>query len=278
MRKVFVFSDLNWSLGRVYRDIAVQLKEFEFKYQDWGTTDIETFINNYSWCDICITNLVSYNFLKNNINTDLKKCIFISHGFLEHNNIEYDPELRYAATSDSILDLFPVNINPVLTPNGVDPANFIYKKRDGSIQNIGWCGATHVWFKQFNWADDITTKLNIPLKTASTLSYSDLILWYQTVDLLIITAIPEAKYETGPLPAFEAIVSGIPVLGTPVGNFKHVPGPKFKTVDEAVCLISYYKEHPEELVKLADEQYEYVMNNFTYENLAYLWRNALQFS
>lgn len=279
MRKIFVFSDLNWSLGRVYRDIEKQLKnEFEFKYQDWGIFDIITFNKNYEWCDICITNLVSYNFLKTKTTWDFKKCIFISHGFVEHDNIEYSSTLKYGVTSDSLLDLFPIDIVPSLMPNGVDPDNFTYKKRDGTFSNIGWCGARHVWFKQFNWSTEISNKTNIQLKVASNLSYEDLIHWYNSIDLLIVTSIPEAKYETGPLPPFEAIVSGIPVIGTPVGNFRHVPGPKFKTVDEAVSLILYYKQHPEELAKLAETQYDYVMNNFTYEKLAPLWRNALQFS
>lgn len=279
MRKVFVFSDLNWSLGRVYRDIEKQLKDdFEFKYVDWNDIQRNEIDEIYEWCDICLTNLVAHKFLKYNAKIDLKKCIFVSHGFLEHESVEYSTDLMYGVTSDSLLKLFPVDILPKLMPNGVDPDNFTYSKRHGPMSSIGWCGAPHVGFKQFNWAKEISSQTNIPLNVASKLSYDAVKDWYSTIDILVVTSMPEAKYETGPLPPFEAIVSGVPVIGTPVGNFRHIPGPKFKTIEEAVKIINFYKENPQELHDLADQQYEYVMNNFTYSVLSKFWRNALEFS
>jgi glycosyltransferase involved in cell wall biosynthesis len=277
--KVFIFSDTNWSLGRVYRDVMKQLKDdCEFVFLDWDGPNFDAVMKSPHWCDICITNLISYKYFTSIGISDFKKYIFLSHGFVEHNNISYSPELKYAMTSDSLKDLFPKNISVSLMPNGVDPDNFIYKKRNGELTNIGWCGANHVWFKQFHWAPEIANKTSLPLKVATNLSYDDLKNWYGEIDLLIITAIPEAKYETGPLPAFEAIASGIPVLGTPVGNFRHVPGPKFKTIEEAVEQIEFYKQNPNDLKRLAEKQYDFVMNHFTYEKLAPLWKRALSFS
>lgn len=110
------------------------------------------------------------------------------------------------------------------------------------------------------------------------MSYDQVRNWYNTIDVLLITAVPIAYKETGPLPAFEAIVSGVPVLGTPVGNFRHVPGPKFVTIEEAVSLLTYFKDQPQELVELARIQYDYVMNNFTYKTLGKQWQHALEFS
>jgi glycosyltransferase involved in cell wall biosynthesis len=277
-KKIFIFSDTNWSLGRVYTDIMKQLKnEYEFKFVEWST-DMNIFRRNYDWCDICVTNLVMYNIFKNNEITDFKKCIFLSHGFVEHDKTCYLPEIKYGMTSDSLKDLFPENIPVSLMPNGVDPDNFIFKKRNGELTNIGWCGADHVWFKQFQWANIISKITKLPLKLATKLPYDELKNWYCEVDLLIITSIPEPKYETGPLPAFEAIACGIPVLGTPVGNFRHIPGPKFTSIEQAVEQINFYKQNPNLLKELADKQYQYVMENFTYEKLAPLWRRALSFS
>ena len=276
--KVFIFSDTHWALGRVHRDVMKQLN-YEVRYLDWANPNNEQYVKNYNWCDKCITNLVAHNFIKNNFSfLGFKKYIFVSHGFVEHEKIEYDPTLQYGITSDSLLELFPNNITPFLMPNGVDPDQFHYAPKRGSIARLGWCGASHVAFKQINWAHDIANKTEIPLYVASRLSYDELKPWYNKIDLLLITSIPIRHKETGPLPAFEAIVSGVPVLGTPVGNFYDVPGPKFTTVDEAVRIIEHFKQNPEELFDLAKEQYDYVMKNYTYEVLAPRWKDALEFS
>jgi glycosyltransferase involved in cell wall biosynthesis len=277
--KVFIFSDTHWALGRVYRDVMKQLKdEVEFVFLNWNRPSNTELLKTYDWCDVCITNLISFNFLLTCGISNLKKCLFISHGSIENENAVYIPGVKYAMTSDSLKDLFPKDIPVSLTPNGVDPDNFIFKKRNGELTSIGWCGSQHVLSKQFYWAPEIANKTSLPLKVATNLSYDEVKNWYGEIDLLIITAIPEAKYETGPLPAFEAIASGIPVLGTPVGNFRHVPGPKFKTIEEAVEQIEFYKQNPNDLKRLAEKQYEFVMNNFTYEKLAPLWKRALSFS
>lgn len=277
--KVFIFSDTHWALGRIHRDVMKQLP-YEVRYTDWAKYSWEEFMNNYMWCDRCITNLVSYKSLKPSFpQLDFRKCIFVSHGAVEHEGIQYDPRLKYGMVSDCLLQVFPPNIpTPFLMPNGVDPDNFNYIPKQGNLSILGWCGAPHVQSKQIHWAHEISNKTQLPLSVASTLTYEQVRDWYNTIDLLIITAEPIAYKETGPLPAFEAIVSGVPVIGTPVGNFRHIPGPKFKTVEEAVQLINYYKSNPQELQNLAREQYDYVIQNYTYKTLSTYWKNALEFS
>jgi glycosyltransferase involved in cell wall biosynthesis len=163
-------------------------------------------------------------------------------------------------------------------PNGVDENDFIYKERDGLIRRLGWCGGEHVASKQISWAKEISIRSGLPLDVASQLSYAEVAKWYHSVDILLVTAVPSMESETGPLPAFEAIVSGIPVIGTPVGNFRHIPGPKFATVDEALELIRFLQEHPEKVKVLAKIQYDYVIQNFTYKAMAHKWNDALEFS
>lgn len=278
--KVLVFSDPYWSLGRVHRGVAKQLPQHEFRIVDWNKRD--NLISDYEWCDKCITNLHCIKFLKENYQMfDLKKFIFVAHGAGEYPSdpYTYDPEFTYGMTSDSVRHLFPPHIEKVfLMPNGVDPDDFMYKERDGIIRKLGWCGGEHVVSKQVGWAHDISQKTQIPLDVASHLSYDDVAKWYHSVDILLITAVPKAESETGPLPAFEAIVSGIPVIGTPVGNFRHIPGPKFGKVQEAVELIKFFRNNPEHVKKLAKIQYDYVMNNFTYKVMAHKWNDAFQFS
>jgi glycosyltransferase involved in cell wall biosynthesis len=276
--KVFIFSDTRWALGRIHRDVMKQL-QCEVRYTDWASYSWHEFNENYRWCDKCITNLVAFKALKPSFsNIDLKKCIFVSHGSVEHEGIQYDDTLHYGMVSDCLKDLFPPTVKPFLMPNGVDPDEFDYLAKSGNIQTLGWCGAPHVCSKQIGWANEISSKTRLPLKIASTLSYSEVKDWYRTIDILLVTAIPVRTSETGPLPAFEAIVSGVPVLGTPVGNFYHVPGQKFRTIEEAVLQINYFKGHPDELVALAKEQYDWVMKNWTYQTLANHWKHALEFS
>lgn len=278
--KILVFSDPYWSLGRVHRGVAKYLPQHEFRYVDWNKRD--TLVSEFEWCDRCITNLHCSVFLKENYPMlDLKKCIFNAHGWIEfsHHKPIYDESLTYGMTSDSVRHLFPPHIqNVFLMPNGVDPDDFIYKERDGIIRKMGWCGGADVSWKQVVWAKDISVRTGIALDIASQLSYDDVAKWYHSVDLLLITAVPNPEMETGPLPAFEAIVSGIPVIGTPVGNFRHIPGPKFTSVEEGVELVNFFHKNPDSVKKLAKIQYDYVMNNFTYKTMAHKWDDAFQFS
>lgn len=277
-KKLFIFSDTNWSLGRVYKDISKQLAdEFEIRFTDWRNYTLDEILNNYKWCNVCITNLISIKFFKIDFpQFDLRKCIFISHGIVEHPNVEYDPILHYGMASDTIRKLFPENIQPFLMSNGVDPDNFQYVPRNGTLQTLGWCGASNIWWKQFNWAEEISSLTNIPLKSATNIPFEEVKKMYHEIDLLLITAVPVPEQETGPLPAFEAIVSGVPVIGTPVGNFMYVPGPKFKTIEEAVSIINDLRNDPAKMKDLAKMQYDYVMENFTYKKLVHQWRHAIE--
>jgi glycosyltransferase involved in cell wall biosynthesis len=186
-------------------------------------------------------------------------------------------DLVYGVTSDSIRSLFPLGRRVFLMPNGVEPSHFKYTERDGRIRTLGWCGAPHVWFKQTGWAHEISKKTNIPLSIGEGMTFEQIADWYGTVDILVITSIPNGSSETGPLPAFEAIVSGVLVIGTPVGNFKQIPGPKFHSIDEAVSLIEELRNDPKRVNELAREQYESVMEHHTYSSFAYRWQDALEY-
>lgn len=277
MKKVFVFSDSYWSINRVYRDVEKQLtNEFEFFYMHWRDYSPAEFVDRYNWCDICLTNLIcvkcpmpDFPFL------NCKKCLFVSHGFPEHIPLtEYPTQYMYGMTSDSIIDLFPKNIPILYTPNGVDPDNFTYIQRSGELKTIGWAGTAYQPYKHVDWARDIAQRCELPIQVAEHLTFQEMKTWYQSIDILLITAIPEHWRETGPLPAYEAIVSGVLVIGSPVGNFRKIPGPKFSSVDEAVLLIEQLKTMPDKVKELAKEQYACVMNNWTYKHLAHYWRSA----
>jgi hypothetical protein len=292
LMKVCLFTDPTWSLGLVARDVKAALPEYEIDIIDWNYSnapDPTRFIDDiYNTYDVIITNIAGNTPF--NLFPDKRKIIFRSDGFEEFNNCgPLDVNNTYAATSESIIKLFPQGSKVFWTPNGADPAFYTYKQRDGILNKIGWCGAPRVWFKQAHWAIEIARQTGIPFNITSSvpcehdfniwrhLSYEQVREWYSTIDLLLITSVPSGISETGPLPAFEAILSGIPVIGTPTGNFAKVPGPKFSSVEEGVNIVTYLKYNPDDLKALAKEQYDYVIKNFTYEAFAHKWKEAIEY-
>lgn len=286
--RIGVFSDTYWSMGRVYKDVAKSLPDYTFEYIDWANWNRDMLLDMYNRCDVIIVNVAAIENVSGML--DPSKILFISHGFEENQGRHLPSEFTYGMTSESIRPLFSPESKVFLTPNGVDPSQFDYVERDGILNTIGWCGAPHVWYKQANWAVEIANKSGIPISISSgvpchddlskwtSLNYEEVRKWYSGIDLLLITSIPQAKHETGPLPAFEAIVSGVPVIGTDVGNFANIPGPKFTAIDEAVEIVNDLKSNPEKMKALAKEQYDYVMSNLTYASFAEKWREALLYS
>jgi len=282
--KVMLFTDTGGgSLTRVYCGIEKQLSgDFEFRWVDWRNYTYDLFMEVFNWSDICVTNLVAINHMNTWYGLDLRKFLLISHSADEHdwsNANGYDPIPTYALTSNCVGELYPPDMKPHRMPNGVDPSEFTYTPRNGTLNTLGWCGRRSLPSKQVEWAEDISKRTGISLDNLDA-SLSEkrprdyMRGWYQNIDLLLVTAIPIWNSETGPLPPFEAIVSGIPAIGTPVGNFRDVPGPKFTTVDEAVKLVNELREDPDRMKALALEQYNYVMKNYTFEVLADSWKTG----
>jgi glycosyltransferase involved in cell wall biosynthesis len=197
------------------------------------------------------------------------------------------PDAIYGMVSRSIQHLFPSNLNPIFVPNCVELDHFTHKEHSGSTNVIGWCGAPRVWFKQFHWAKEIAKQFGTELQVSCkvpfedpadwvALPFDDLKKWYSTIDILLITSIPNGQSETGPLPAFEAIASGVLVIGTPVGNFNEVPGPKFSTVEEAGQILSELKSDPERVKQIAKEQYDCIVQKWNYKVVAEKWREMFR--
>lgn len=276
-KKVFVFSDSYWSINRVYRDVEKQLcDDFEFFYMHWRDYNTQEFVDRYTNCDLCLTNVICVSCpMPDFPYLDFRKTLFVSHGFPENDKLtNYPTNYMYGMTSDSVLHFFPNNVPVLYTPNGVDPDLFTYTERSGELKTIGWAGASYQPYKHLDWAQAVSSQTNIPLRTAEHLPFHEMKDWYQTIDILLVTTIPEHWRETGPLPAYEAIVSGVLVIGTPVGNFRKIPGPKFSTIEDGIKIVNELKENPELVRKLAKEQYDCVMNNWTYKVLAHYWRSA----
>jgi hypothetical protein len=292
MKKVLIYAEPAWAIGRIHKDIEKHLcDEFEFIYYDWAITSSDScFISSCDSVDLILSIYMGQHYIDDyNPLCNKKKCMFVSHGFEEFQGVNPSPLATYGMTSRSIEHLFPSNLKPFFTPNCVELEHFIHKEHSGSTNMIGWCGAPRVWFKQFNWAREIANQFGTTLHVSSStsfehpndwkpLSFDDLKKWYSTLDIMLITSIPNTQSETGPLPAFEAIASGVVVIGTAVGNFMEVPGPKFATVEEAVHILNDLKANPEKVRQIAKEQYDCVVQKWNYKIVSENWREMFRYA
>jgi hypothetical protein len=284
MKKVLIFAESGWAVGRIHRDLEKYLSdEFQFIYCNWGSWN-EIGIHQAQEYDLYMTLYLEYsNILQQFPCINIKKYIFVAHGFEEMSPKNPSPDATYGMTSKSIQHLFPKNIIPFNVPNCVELTHFNHKEHTGKVDVIGWCGAPRIWFKQFKWAEEIAkqmeTQLQVSSKSSFTnlnewkpLPFAELLSWYSTLDILLVTSIPNGQSETGPLPAFEAIASGVVVIGTAVGNFAEIPGPKFTTVEEAVCILNDLKQNPEKVKQIAKEQYDCIVEKWNYKIVSEKWR------
>lgn len=291
MKKIFMWIEDAWAMGKIHRDVAMHLSdEFEITICDWtGWAIFNEQKKEFDNCDIILVCYAGQDYVSAHLShISMKKCIFVSYGFAEMSIIKNPSHLAtYGMASRTIEHLFPSTITPFYVPICVELSNFNYKEHLGSINNIGWCGAPNVLFKQFHWAQEIAKKIDIKLRVSSKGQFEDIKDWvrlspeetkefYSTLDILLITSIPNGESETGPLPAFEAIASGVLVIGTPVGNFKEVPGPKFSTVEEAVQILNELKSDPERVKQIAKEQYDCIVEKWNYKVVAEKWKEMFR--
>ena len=276
--KIVVLADTGWSVGRVHADVAANLPDHTFTFHNQGSFSFQTFMNDFNSSDICFTTLNNYIYFSSLFSKPehQKKICVVAHGVSEIRMIQehasfkgFSSNFTYGVTSDVLIPHHPMKV--YVTPNGINPDLFTYHERTGAVKTLGWCGAHRIQVKRIDWSYKIAGGCKVALSIACTLPFEELKQWYNSIDILLVTSGPENQVETGPLPPFEAIACGVLAIGTSIGNFRHVPGPKFSTIEEAVAIITSLKEDPEKVRMLAKQQYDFVMNNFTYTHLAKAW-------
>lgn len=273
---ILIFDQGFGAVRNVHTDLEPYLTdEFNIIFHDWHFTDSE-FYEKEKKADLVMTGLDGYYYLKNVFPFEhFKKYVFVSHGYPEFTDpLPYG--LTYGMTSYVISHLFPP-ISPVyLVKNGVNHTMFEHVERSGELHSIGWCGRTTFPSKRFSMATEIASSINITISSVGGdewKSRDDVKQWYKTIDVLLVTSGPEEWCETGPLPAFEAIASGVVVIGTKVGNFSCIPGPKFSTVEEGIEILTDLKSNPQKMKQIAKDQYDCVIDLWTYEKNACQWKS-----
>ena len=276
MKRIVVLCDsVGWAIERVHLDMAAQLKaDYVFQFYDAAAFMFDQVLNDIRTSDLCLITLGLYTGIVDMFKftpAELKKLVVVCHGFQEFTPPkEWSDHVTYGSVCDLLVPFFERPVHVV--PNGVDMSLFARKPCTGAIKTLGWCGRSTTHFKRTHLTFDIARQSKLPISIAEKLPLNELKNWYHSIDVLLITAGPEPYIETGPLPPFEAIASGIPVIGTKVGNFAKVPGPKFSTVDEACEILADLQADPERVRNLAEEQYAWVSANWTYRTLADSWK------
>jgi glycosyltransferase involved in cell wall biosynthesis len=277
MKKILVIANMGWSIERVHRDVESALSEhYEFKFYHDSGFYLDEVMREFHASDLCLITMNIQDGVISLFNlhkpADLRKLEVVAHGFgeiLKSGN--WSPDITYGTVSDILLPFFPLYAHVV--PNGVDLSLFQRKPHSGQITTLGWCGALHIRAKLSDRAFEIARKARLPVSIAETLSLDALKIWYHSIDVLLVTSGPHPYDETGPLPPFEAIACGTIAIGTNVGNFRKVPGPKFSTTDEAALILADLKADPERAKNLAEEQYAWVKQNWTYQTHAAQWKS-----
>jgi len=281
MKLVCILADTKHSIGRVHQDIADAFAgEYEFIFHYDAAHYRHIMLADFDRCDIFLT---TFNLLNSLVNStlkgkDLRKVLFIAHYAHEWTWVKESPYLNicsYCTISEAVTESFPGPIH--WTPSGINPAFFKYTPRSGQIQKMGWVGNLAWVSKRIDWAREIAAKAELDVSiVTTTIPFLEMSDWYQTIDVYVVTTGPEMSCETGPLPPFEAVLCGVPVIGTRVGNFRLLPGPKFTTIEEAVAILEDLKAHPEKAVALAKEQYDAVMKDWTISAVLPRWRATFE--
>jgi len=277
MKRVVVIADTGWAVGRIHRDLQTVLaSEYTFTFHTSSNFFMEAFLRDFRTADVCLTTLNHYQDMLTLFPKlrDRNKIALVCHGYPELKGGSLSTVFTYGVTSSVLSSRISVPYHVVLT--GVNPKEFTYTEPTGRIRTLGWCGCRAIESKRAEWGHALAKQTKLPISYAETLSPEDLKEWYKTIDVLLVTAGPEPWKETGPLPPFEAICSGVLVIGVPVGNFSLLPGPKFHTIEEAVKILTELKADPARVKALAKEQYDCVMAKWTYDTTKESWRSLFE--
>jgi hypothetical protein len=126
------------------------------------------------------------------------------------------------------------------------------------VKTLGWCAIKDsaknfggIDLKRFSMFDEIAKAACLNSRVSGRdFTYDTMQDFYDSIDLLVCTSVSEG----GPLPVFEAIACGVPVISTPVGLVKETSTiPTFSTVPYAASLIDSIRSCPDQY---ANAQYK----------------------
>lgn len=126
-KKVVVFADCKWSIGRVHREIAKQLKSFEFLWHQDCSHITEHFLTDLENCDICLAtpNIEPHlRYLVKHNEKHMKKMVFVLHYMSEIENTPFRPLYTFGTITEAFSPSFP-DVKLHFMPSGVNPGKSV---------------------------------------------------------------------------------------------------------------------------------------------------------
>ena len=157
MKRVVVFADEKWSIGRVHHSIAAVLKNsYQFSFHYDACFYLELFMQDLKECDVCVTTPNLIGDIVHLVKSPelLKKFLFVFHYAYTGPSIASTvlfPQSHFGTISPAVIPkAFPKKV--YVMPSGVDPTLFPHRERSGSLNNLGWCG--NLWWtsKRVDWS------------------------------------------------------------------------------------------------------------------------------
>lgn len=180
--------------------------------------------------------------------------------------------------------------NAITTLPGVDHAVFFPIDRPaGKSITVGWCGQSHGETKGYHEILVPLMQLGIPgirwevnSRTAENpLSPDEMREWYAGIDVLLCTSCSEGS----PMPPYEAMACGRPVISTDVGSMAQLITPEtgwivpsWKTLEDAEAVTDIIADRLQSLSGLkgkGEAARQRVLDEFTWQKMAPNWLEAI---
>ena len=270
---VLFIADERWSTGSIVKDLKI-VSKWKVDIVDWSAypEDLDKTVKEYDsvvsfllttphawrvlkdYAVICCQDVVEIGALKQ------KGLSIVGKHLGAISNVVRDTLMEYQRKGEIHLIQGSARINRFT------------KRSAREIKTLGWCGipkGSNQGIKRYWMFEEIVKKtgMDFLIPGLDDYSYVNMQEYYDKIDLLICTSTSEG----GPLPVFEAIACGVPVISTDVGMVKEMGTVwKFETSEQAAELVEKLK-CPETLRKYVSDQYEEFSERFTMEGMAGEW-------
>ena len=170
--------------------------------------------------------------------------------------------------------------NILYTPASARASRFKCRKEVRPIKTLGWCGIPDSAknfggkdLKRFFMFEEIAKITGLKTSVSyRNYTYNTMQNFYNTVDLLICTS----STEGGPLPVFEAVACGVPVISTNVGLVQEMASIQtFETVQQAVKIINQFNDI-DRLQEYRNKQCSQFLTDMSMEQYVKYWEEFFE--
>ncbi|MEK9767326.1 MAG: hypothetical protein VW683_00280 [Betaproteobacteria bacterium] len=288
--KLLFYSMAAWSIGKIEFEVSqyfpshweIETYSFSKPYESYFFQEKQS--NGFLFC----ASGTSVTYLAHLYKIPFEKIIYIVYDENELLNtikhlekFGYDVQETfnkfrgYGVFSNSLRNFslgYGIKKVPSVIPLGINVEDYRYKKRS-RLETLGYAQryiredtAQGFDIKRGNLTNVISSRTNLPIQyTGNIDGYVGLGLndWFQEVDCLLVSSLIEG----GPLAPFEGAASGIPTIGTPVGNYFEfalmgggllVDIEPDKYIHQTTQILNWWKQNPSAYEEQCLKSYELV--------------------